>query len=330
MVNKLNIEFYNTVLAQTFTPCGNYLVTGDIYGNLSVFNLTKLVDPQENLNQEARLPKHKITVHADIQINSLLTTQDHLLVGGYGEIFAYSWKTIKGLSTNTQPVWSIKLPSTHENLEKAEVNSLVMDEDLGKLYTGCGDNKIYIYDLESRSTLAVLINHSEYVHCLRKHVNNSLLSGGQDGLLNIWDLRLNKVIEKIEPHLNNQINRNKLGKWIGAVDSNEDYIVCGGGPRLALYHTRFLRNCTIFPFDDKGIHVADISDDKIFAGGRSKLFYQADFNGDIVSEIQTCGPAVFSMVKQEKPFQIMCIAGSSPKIDVSMNFMYKDQNLSLY
>lgn len=64
--------------------------------------------------------------------------------------------------------------------------------------------------------------------------------------------------------------------------------------------------------------------------GRSKLFYQASFNGDIVTEIPTSGTTTYSVVKEEQPFQIMCIAGSSSKIDISLNFMYKDQQLSLY
>lgn len=34
MVNK---NFYNTILSLAYSPCGNYLVSGDIYGQISVF-----------------------------------------------------------------------------------------------------------------------------------------------------------------------------------------------------------------------------------------------------------------------------------------------------
>lgn len=64
--------------------------------------------------------------------------------------------------------------------------------------------------------------------------------------------------------------------------------------------------------------------------GRSKLFYEASFNGDIITEIPMSGPCTYSLVIQEEPFKLMCIAGSSPKIDISLNFMYKDKQLSLY
>ncbi|XP_050307298.1 THO complex subunit 6 [Anthonomus grandis grandis] len=330
MVNKLNKDFYNSVLAQAFSPCGHFLIAGDIYGNLSIFNLAKVIKSEGTVTKEELLPKSKITVCPDLQINSLLATENHLLVGGYGEIYAYSWKTIKGSNRNVKPTWSIEIPSDQDELNRAEVNSLLFEESSANIYAGCGDNKIYIFNLESRKPIKTLTGHTDYVHSICKNGNNNILSGGEDGLVNIWDLRINKAVEKLIPHQNSQIARHNLGKWIGAVDSNEDYIVCGGGPRLSLFHSRFLSNSTIFPIDDQGIHVTEIQDDKVFAGGRSKLFYQASFNGSIITEIPTSGATVYSAVRQETPFKIMAIAGSSPKIDISLNFMYKDQQLSLY
>lgn len=329
MVNKLNKDFYNTILAQALSPCGHYLIVGDICGTLSVFNLSKVVNPESNITKEELIPKNRITVKADYQINSLCTTQNHLLVGGYGEIYAYSWKNIKGSNRNIQPVWSIEIPCDQDDFNKAEVNDLLFDDETGNIYAAAEDNKVYIFNLESRNALKILKGHNDYLHSICKNGNNDLLSAGEDGCVNIWDLRTYKVTEKIEPHLNPLVARNDIGKWIGAVDCSEDYIICGGGPRLTLYHYRFLTNSTVFPIDDKGIHVAQIYEDKIFAGGRCKLFYQASFNGDIVTEMPTSGPTTYSMVKQEEPFKVMCIAGSSPKIDISSNFMYKDQQLSL-
>ncbi|XP_030761934.1 THO complex subunit 6 homolog [Sitophilus oryzae] len=329
MVNNINKDFYNTILAQAFSPCGNYLVTGDIYGNLAIFNVSKVLTPDVNFSKEELTPKIKITVKADYQINSLVTTPNHLLVGGFGEIYAYTWKSIKGSSRSIHVAWSIEIPNGHEELNKAEVNALIYDEDNGNLIAGCGDNNIYILNIESRNVLKVLSGHSDYIHCLTKN-GSDLLSSGEDGVVNIWDLRTNKAHNKIEPFKYKEIERPDLGKWIGAVHCNEDYILCGGGPRLSLFHYRFLAQSTIFPFEDKGIHVAQIHDDKVLAGGRCKLFYQASLNGNVISEIPISGPTAYSMVKQVDPYKIMCIAGSSPKIDISTNFIYKDQQLCLY
>lgn len=52
--------------------------------------------PDDNITKEELTPKTKIVVKNGFQINSLITSKNHLLVGGYGEIYAYSWKSIKG------------------------------------------------------------------------------------------------------------------------------------------------------------------------------------------------------------------------------------------
>lgn len=106
--------------------------------------------------------------------------------------------------------------------------------------------------------------------------------------------------------------------------------LCGGGPRLSLWHFRSLNNSTVFPIDDQGIHVAQFWEDAVLAGGRANLFYKMNFNGDIISEIPTSSVTVYSAVHQEEPFKALCLAGSSPKIDVCSNFNYRDQVLSLY
>lgn len=54
---------------------------------------------------------------------------------------------------------------------------------------------------------------------------NDLISGGEDGAVCIWDTRDFKNIDKIQPYLNTEIDRPELGKWIGAVGYNEDFLV---------------------------------------------------------------------------------------------------------
>lgn len=97
-----------------------------------------------------------------------------------------------------------------------------------------------------------------------------------------------------------------------------------------MWHFRSLNNATIFPIDDKGIHVTEFYNDSVLAGGRSSYFYKMNFNGEIVSEIPTSSVSTYTAVHQEEPFKALCIAGSSAKIDICTNFTYKDQVLSLY
>lgn len=96
-----------------------------------------------------------------------------------------------------------------------------------------------------------------------------------------------------------------------------------------MYHFRSLSASTIFPLEDNGIHFAEVMENRLLAGGRMDNFCTLDFNGDVISRIPTSCVTVYSVVHQDEPYKAVCIAGSSPKIDICSNFNYKDQVLSL-
>ncbi|CAG9865527.1 unnamed protein product [Phyllotreta striolata] len=325
----LTKDFYSTILSQTFSPCGNYLIAGDTYGRISVFNLSKIVQTDVVLNKEDLTPRNKITINENGQINSLLSTPSFLLVG-VSDILGYNWKTIKSTTVQKpQPDWRIEIPNRKDSFENADINVMIHDKEKNHIFIGCGNNNIYVFDLETRRLLKTLNKHTDYLHSLCNN-GTDLISGGEDGVVNLWDIRTYKLTNKIVPHSNEAVARPELGKWIGGVSANEDYILCGGGPKLSLWHYRFLTNSTVFPINDRGIHVAEIHKEKILAGGKSRLFYQMSFVGEIVAEIAVSAVTTYSIAHQEHPFNTLCLAGSSPKIDVCANFMYKNQQLSLY
>ncbi|XP_031351615.1 THO complex subunit 6 [Photinus pyralis] len=317
-------SFYNSILNLTFTPCGNYLVSGDIYGQITVFNLYRLMNPDLNGPNLDTKPHNSFTVQEDVQINSILATESFLIVGVVGEIFGYTWKVVKN-SKDGKVAWKIELPYS-EVLSKPDVNCMVAKD--GLLYAGCGDNKIYVINLEGGHIIRTLVEHSDYIHSIF-NAGDELASGGEDGVVNIWDIRDKEVTFKIEPYKNDGIARNNLGKWIGAVSISDDWLLCGGGPKLSLWHFRCMSPATIFPINDQGIHYAEIVGDKLLAGGRANHFYNMAFNGDVVSQIPTSSLTVFTAAHQENPYRAMCMAGSSPKIDICSNFNYRDQVLTL-
>lgn len=130
-----------------------------------IFSLSKIVQPETNLSKEELTPRNKFMVKDDLQINSLLTTQTHLIVGGVGEIYAYQWKNVK-TSKNVQPVWTIDIPGQKGTFDKTDVNCLLYNEENGQIYAGCGDNNIYIFEIESRKILKTLSKHKDFIHCL--------------------------------------------------------------------------------------------------------------------------------------------------------------------
>lgn len=169
-----------------------------------------------------------------------MATESYLLVGTVGEILAYTWKTIK--SSDAKISWKIDLPDIKDSFDKADVNVLMFHEESEYVYAGCGDSNIYVFNIETRKVVQILKGHSDYIHsiyywyCSRNvyfillltwalNSGNKLISGGEDGLVNIWDIKSKQVAQKIEPHKKAQLSRPDIGNWIGAVAMNEDWLV---------------------------------------------------------------------------------------------------------
>lgn len=158
---------------------------------------------------------------------------------------------------------------------------------------------------------------------------DNLYSASEDGLVNIWDRRHGKVVNSLNPHTNPKLNRPQFGKWIGSVCANDDWIVCGGGPRASLWHLRTMECTTVFPFPDK-VHVTGFLDESVMVAGHCNRLYQFSFTGTTTAEISLSASAVYSVVWQTEPTKVMAIAGTSNEVDICQNFNYKDISLKLY
>lgn len=147
--------------------------------------------------------------------------------------------------------------------------------------------------------------------------------------MKIWDLRQKKVINSLEPHSNAKLERPQFGKWVGTVCANDDWLVCGGGPKASLWHLRSMECTTVFPFPDK-VHVSGFLDEAVMIAGHHNHLFQFNFNGTTTAEIPVSPSAVYSVVWQLEPTKIMAIAGTSNEVDICQNFNYKDIALKLY
>nr|CAD7264090.1 unnamed protein product [Timema shepardi] len=221
----------------------------------------------------------------DVQVCSMVTTEKFLITGMVGEIVGWNWKSIK------------------DALEKPDVNSLIFDKTKGLLYAGCGDNKIYVFNLESRQLLRTMEGHEDFIHCLH-NLGNILASASEDGLVKLWDLRQKEPTKSLQPHLKQEVARPALGKWVGTVALSEDWLLCGGGPRLSLWHLRTLDVTTAFNLDDNGIHVAMFYDDRVMAGGASPHFYHLNYSGDVYAQVPSSSTTIYSAVYQEFPHKV--------------------------
>ncbi|KAG6449446.1 hypothetical protein O3G_MSEX006079 [Manduca sexta] len=322
MLDKI---LYNTVLCQTFSPCGKYLIAGNIYGQIAVFDLGRILDPVvELLTADYNKPKHIHTFQSEKQICSLASTDKFLIVGSVNEITGWDWKSVVS-SKLSKPAWSIKISSKCQ-IDQTDVNSLWLSEDEEKLYAGCGDNNLYVYNLEDGRLVSTYDGHEDFIHSVHGK-NGQLVTAGEDGMVLLWDQRTSKYHNKLEPYKNDKLNRSDVGKWVGSACLGDDWIVCGGGPRLALYHLRSLDAVTVFDLNDHGIHVTFFHDDCIFAAGAAKFLYQLNYSGEVKVELPVSATTVYSAVLRTVPNKVLSIAGSSPEMDLCTTFNYRDQVL---
>ena len=91
MLSLTRKELYSTVFAQQFSPCGNYLVTGNNYGKMAVFNITDALSATASL--KCKIPMHCFQAH-ESYIYCFITTGRYLISGGSTEIHAWVWKDL--------------------------------------------------------------------------------------------------------------------------------------------------------------------------------------------------------------------------------------------
>lgn len=317
---------HTTVFAQCFSPCGKFLVAASNYGTIAVYSLVACLSPDADDN--ARKPVYTFTATKEKAIYCLLSTDTLLISAGVGEICAWKWSDVLGKAAKT--VWTLKIPKL-QAFACPEVNSLALnnDESGSHLYSGCGDNNIYSWDIETGQETLMLSGHQDYVHSVSlKNNGRECVSASEDGSVRIWDCRSNgEAIQVIEPCKNEETARPKFGKWMGcaAADPAEDWLICGGGPKLAAWHLRSLSPMSVFNTPGACQNNIIFYEDTLISGGTEAAVNHWYMNGDLKSKVPCTPTAVFNVAINTKSEsnKVLSAAGSSPYIDVCTNFGYK-------
>jgi THO complex subunit 6 len=260
---------------------------------------------------------------------SLATAGAFLLTGGRGMVLGWDWAAL-ATGQVEEPDWALEVPSG------SDVNSmLVLAEGgtQGRLVLGAGDNKVYIFDLETRQMVSSFAGHSDYVHSVAAGQDGgdggSLVSGSEDGTVRLWDARKAEEVHCLVPAEKDQLARPHLGKHVSCVAVASDWLVCGGGPRLGLWHLRTLSPSVTLPPGDVEARAVSIHDDTLLCGGR-KVVYQTNLTGEVTAEVAVSSTVTYSLAWQHSgDHKLLCVAGSSSYIDIcTNNFNYRDATIS--
>ena len=92
------------------------------------------------------------------------------------------------------------------------------------------DHSVRIIDVETRmETSKPLKGHCGYLHGVQYcPKNKTIATCGEDGTVRTWDKKSKEPCTSIlEPFKNEKLHRPKLGKWLGDVSINGDWLVTG-------------------------------------------------------------------------------------------------------
>lgn len=361
--------FYNITLSQTLSTCGDYLFAGNNFGEIFVFwyvshrlvlisyisqnsftyrrcslmfdsishvcattveQIDEVHGKTNDLSDEKQTflrPHQVFKVSEDGQsIRSLAFHSNYLIVGMAGVVTGYSWFK----NRLTKKLWEISLPVNNEtSSQQNDINCFWLDKTDNILYAGCGDNNIYAINLEDGQVLRSFGGHTNYVHWIDGGNDHNLYSASEDGSIKFWDRRDKRAVNQLEPYKNEVLVRSQFGKWQGTVAVTDDWLICGGGPRVSLWHLRSMECTTVFPFI-KPARVSGFLDDVIYVGGDYNRLCQYNLKGGVTAEVPVSSSSVYSVVAQTLPDKFLSIAGASNSLDICTNYNYRDVVLNLY
>lgn len=264
----------------------------------------------------------------DVEINCLSFHRDFLVVGSIGVVYGLKWKDETG-ELNNNKAWEIKIPIDSDAIEVPDVNYMWIRPETDLLYVGCGDNAVYELSLEDGRIIRDFKGHDDYIHGVCGYGSNKVYSASEDGSVRFWVSNEKQSVGSIEPFKMEKLSRPEMGKWLGAVAVNEDWLICGGGPMLSLWHLRTMECTNEFSFPGK-VHVCDFVEDMIFAGGEHTNAQFYAMNGKLRADIKTENTAVYSAVWQIEPQRFMSIAGFSNHLSILNDFRFLDSKIELY
>uniref|UniRef100_A0A3B4ARQ5 Uncharacterized protein n=1 Tax=Periophthalmus magnuspinnatus TaxID=409849 RepID=A0A3B4ARQ5_9GOBI len=300
-----------SVFSQSFSPCGRFLAAGNGYGEIALFSLSAALSPDST--PLSHKPVLTFTAHEG-PVLALVSSESLLFSCGNGEIRVWSWSHLLGL-------------------EIPEINAMILLSKENSLVVGGGDNNLHVLDLETGVFKSVLRGHQDYIHCVcEQEREGQILSGSEDGAVRIWGQSL---CFGFDPGLWSGYDsslacaRPQYGKWISCLATDNDWMLCGGGPSLALWHLRSLSPTSVFPLSGCTRHAA-FYQDLILAVGEGPLVSHCMLGGDVKAQIPSSSPNLncLQINSKSSEHRMLTVGGSSDHIDVFTNLSYRAFSLS--
>lgn len=311
------------IFAQCYTLDGKHVATGNNFGIVAIYNMTAALS--SGANENSWKPAFKFKVF-DGAVYTMVSTETFLICAGWGDIKAYKWTDV--LSKDPKVVWILRVPHL-DNLGGNETNAMVLNSKDQTLFSGGGDGVVYCWDLESGSVKTSFTGHKDYIQALSLfHNSDQLASAAEDGSVRIWDTRTpGEAVAMMEPYKNEECSKSSNERWLGCVQvsPSDDWLVCGGGPSLALWHLRSLSPTTIFDAPKCHPYAAHFYEDTVISAGSTPHVYHWNLSGSLKTQVPCSSNTVYNIAihLDNRDNKVMCASGSSHKTDIYTNFGYR-------
>lgn len=170
-----------------------------------------------------------------------------LIVSGDDGVIGYDWQHLLEMMEGgsiTSPPKALLHCRPHRSLSTVEINDFCVSDN--HIFGAAGDANAYKWDMETTKIVATYPAAKRgYLHSIQSMPNdNTVLMGGEDGVLGIWDGHHDKLIDNVnlqavmqkdsslvekDNHVNGTLDA-KSSLWISHIHSSSEHwwTICGG------------------------------------------------------------------------------------------------------
>ncbi|XP_051543170.1 p21-activated protein kinase-interacting protein 1-like [Myxocyprinus asiaticus] len=118
---------------------------------------------------------------------------DHVeLVAGCYEQIVFGYHVCEG-----EEEWTLEPKFTH-HAHTASLTAVASNNQF--IATGSKDETIQLYDMSKKTEHGALLHHNGTISCLEFYSSSHLLSGGEDGLICVWNTKKWECLKSIKAH----------------------------------------------------------------------------------------------------------------------------------